>query len=161
MKRIQSLMLTALAVFTLSAPALAGPDISVGVLRCNAEGTISFIFGSTRDVSCVFDPAGDGANESYKGSIKNFGIDIGYTEAGVLVWGVLAASADVDPGALNGTYGGVSADIAAGYGVGVNALILGGPNNAPSLALQPLSIEGNEGLNIAAGISSLELKAVQ
>lgn len=125
-------------------------------LKCDVEGNVSFIFGSSRDVHCVYSSHATKRHDMYSGEIKKFGIDIGYQKHGVMVWAIIAPTADVGPGALAGDYGGVSADVAAGYGVGANALI-GGSNK--SVVLQPLSVEGIEAINIAAGIGILTLKA--
>ncbi len=130
------------------------PDVKVGLLRCDVEGGVSFVFGSSRGISCSFERQ-DGSVERYSGTIEKYGVDIGYTESGVMVWGVLAGTPDVTSGALKGKFIGVGADAAVGYGVGADVLVLGGDH--PKLALQPLSIEGIEGINIAAGISQLEL----
>jgi len=70
-------------------------------------------------------------------------------------WHVLAPTNVVGPGALAGGYGGVSAGAAVGLGLAANALI-GGLNN--SFALQPVSVERQTGLNVYAGITSLELR---
>ena len=90
------------------------------------------------------------------GEIKKFGIDIGYTQSGVIMWAVLAPSTDVGPGALAGEYGGGTAGVAAVYGIGANALVGG---SGRSFVLQPLSIEGIQGVNIAAGVGLLSLRA--
>ncbi len=132
------------------------PDVKIGFLRCDVEGGVSFVFGSSRDVSCSFERQ-DGTVEHYSGTIEKYGVDIGYTKSGVMVWGVLAGTPDVTSGALKGKFIGVGADAAVGYGVGADVLVLGGDH--PKVALQPLSIEGIEGINIAAGISQLELVA--
>ena len=58
------------------------------------------------------------------------------------------------PGALAGSYGGATASAAAGVGVGANVLV-GGSGN--TISLQPISIEGMTGLNIAAGVAALTL----
>lgn len=129
--------------------------MNVGMLKCDVEAGTSFVFGSTRDVVCVFSPAGDRSAETYLGTIKKFGVDIGYVDAGVMLWAVLAPTKDVGPGALSGTYAGATASAAAGPGLGANALI-GGEN---SVSLQPLSITGMTGVNVAAGLGVLELKA--
>jgi hypothetical protein len=134
----------------------ASKGVKAGYLRCNVDAGASFLFGSSRDIQCSYTPHGTKRTDRYTGSIDSFGVDIGYRENGVLVWGVIAPSADVGPGALAGKYSGASAEAAAGYGLGANALI-GGSDK--SIALQPLSIEGTEGLNIAAGVSTLTLKA--
>lgn len=136
--------------------AAAEGGVKAGYLKCDVEGNVSFIFGSSRDVHCTYTPDGKGRVDRYSGTIDKYGVDIGYRENGVMLWGVIAPTNDVGPGALAGNYGGVTGSIAAVYGVGVNALIGGSKD---SIVLQPVSVEGIEGLNIAAGIGVLKLKA--
>jgi hypothetical protein len=144
------------AVFLLAgAPAAQAQDTSIGYLSCEVGGSVSFIFGSTRDVTCTYEPTDDTATHHYSGTIERYGIDIGYMESSVMIWGVAVASEGLPKGGLEGEYAGVSAEIAAVYGVGVNALILG----ENSIALQPISVEGGEGFNIAAGVAQLNLRA--
>jgi len=135
---------------------VAAANVKVGVIRCDVAGSVSFVFGSTRSLDCVYSPSGNYPSERYTGEIGKFGVDIGYVESGVIIWAVFAPSTSVSHGALSGTYVGVSADVAAGAGLGANALVGGGR----SVALQPLSVAGSEGLNIAAGLSKVELKAI-
>jgi hypothetical protein len=116
---------------------------------------LAFVFGSSRKLSCVYTPTGKGRPEYYNGRINRYGVDIGYITQGTMLWAVFAPAKTVRSGALAGDYGGITADVAAGYGVGANAL-LGGSKK--SIALQPLSIEGIKGLNIAAGIASINLR---
>lgn len=137
----------------LSAPASAQSGVTVGSLTCNVASGFGFIFGSSRALNCTFSGAG-GHYEHYVGRISKFGADIGYTQGGVIVWGVVAPTAQIGPGALQGNYAGGTASATVGVGVGANALV-GGSGN--SLALQPLSIEGNQGLNVAAGIAAITL----
>lgn len=151
----------AAAAILAAAPALAqqqqqqqGGSVSVGTLRCDVAGNTSFVFGSTRQVDCQFFGAG-GRREHYTGEISRYGVDLGFTNAAVMIWGVLAPTSDVQPGVLAGTFGGVSGGVTAGVGVGANVL-LGGSNRA--IQLQPLSIEGNRGLNIALGVAELTLQ---
>jgi hypothetical protein len=96
-----------------------------------------------------------GTTEQYVGHISKYGVDIGYTHGGVMVWAVVAPTSSIAPGALAGSYAGGTASATVGVGVGVNALI-GGMKK--SIALQPVSIEGNTGLNIAAGVATLTLR---
>ena len=148
------------AALVLGAGAAARADdmnASVGYLRCDVEGSVSFIFGSTRDVTCTYEPAGDNPTQHYTGSIDRYGIDIGFMESSVMIWGVVTGGEDVPAGGLSGAYAGASANVAAGLGLGVNALVLGDQ----SIALQPLSIEGGTGLNIAAGVAELTLEATE
>ncbi len=156
MKSIGALTL-ALAIASSAAPGQAASGgVKAGYLKCDVEGNVSFIFGSSRDMVCTYTPEGGKRADRYSGEVKKFGVDIGYQEAGVILWGVIAPAADVGPGALAGDYGGVSADVAAGYGVGANALVGG---SSKSIVLQPLSVEGIKGINIAAGIGILSLRA--
>jgi hypothetical protein len=146
----------AVAGLALTSAANAAPSgIKVGDLTCNVSSGFGFIFGSSKDLHCTFRP-NSRTREHYVGTINKFGVDIGYTEGGVLIWGVFAPSSDVGAGALAGTYVGGSAQATIGVGAGANALI-GGLNK--SIALQPLSLEGSKGLNVAAGIGSITLKA--
>ena len=134
----------------------AEKGVKAGYLRCDVAGGISFMFGSSRDLTCTYETSGTHRVDTYSGQIKKYGIDIGYQKKGVIVWAVVAPTQDVEAGALAGDYGGINADLAAGYGVGANAL-LGGFKD--SIALQPLSVEGIQGINIAAGIASITLQA--
>ncbi|HXL71289.1 MAG TPA: DUF992 domain-containing protein [Rhizomicrobium sp.] len=128
--------------------------VRVGELTCNVASGWGFVFGSSKDLHCTF--RGNGHHEHYVGSISKFGVDIGYTEGGVLVWGVFAPSSDVREGALQGDYAGASASATVGVGVGANVLV-GGLDK--SIDLQPLSVEGNKGLNVAAGIGAISLRS--
>jgi hypothetical protein len=135
-------------------PAHAQGGVQVGTLTCNVAGGWGFVFGSSKAIRCTFARAGGGP-EHYAGSINKFGVDIGYTQGGVLVWGVFAPSAALAPGALSGNYVGVTASATVGVGAGANALV-GGSNR--TISLQPLSIEGNTGLNVAGGIGAMSLR---
>jgi Protein of unknown function (DUF992) len=133
-------------------PAAAQGGVQVGTLTCNASGSIGFIFGSSKSIACTFSaPRG---LEYYRGSISKFGVDIGYTRGGVLLWTVVAPTADLHRGDLAGSYAGATASATVGVGVGANALIGGSGNH---IALQPVSIEANRGLNVAAGVASMTL----
>jgi len=138
-------------------PAQAQAGVRVGTLNCNVASGWGFVFGSSRALHCIFTP-GPGHPEHYTGSISKFGVDIGYTQGGVLVWGVLAPTTNVAPGALAGSFAGATASATVGVGVGANVLI-GGSNR--TISLQPVSIEGNTGLNVAAGIGAITLHLVR
>jgi hypothetical protein len=140
--------------------ALAGTEaraqarVEVGVLTCTVSGGIGFIVGSTKDLRCHFHKPG--RDEYYRGVVNKFGIDIGVTQQSAIAWAVFAPTANLRPGSLNGSYGGVSAEATVGVGVGANALIGG---SAKNIILQPLSVSAQQGLNIAAGVASLQLRA--
>ena len=144
----------ALGAMSIAVPAQAAPHgVNVGTLTCNVASGWGFVFGSSKDLHCTF-RQNDRRTEHYTGSISKFGVDVGYTEGGVLVWGVVAPSSDVRPGSLDGDYVGASASATIGVGVGANVLV-GGFDK--SFALQPLSVSGNEGLNVAAGVGAISL----
>ena len=137
-------------------PSAHAQGVRVGVLTCNVSSGFGFVFGSSRTLNCTFSGSG-GRVQHYIGNINRFGVDIGYVRGGVLVWGVLAPTATPAPCALAGNYGGVTAQANVGVGAGANVLVGGSAN---SISLQPLSIEGSTGLNVAAGIASISLKCV-
>jgi hypothetical protein len=150
-------------VIILAATALAGvvafgaqpqaAGVQAGVLTCNVSSGWGFIIGSSRDLKCIFSPA-KRPPEHYSGKISKFGVDIGYQQSAVIVWTVLAPTADIKPGSLAGDFAGVTGGASVGVGAGANVLV-GGSGN--SIALQPVSIEGSTGLNVAAGIAAISL----
>jgi hypothetical protein len=148
---------TALAgALALVGSAAASPNgVKVGTLTCHVASGWGFVFGSSKDVNCNYHP-GHGTYDHYVGHIDKFGVDVGYTSNAVVIWEVVAPTSDVGPGALAGKYGGVTAGATAGVGVAAHALVGGFKN---SITLQPLSIEGNTGLNVAAGIGALTLRS--
>jgi Protein of unknown function (DUF992) len=130
-----------------------GATVRAGYLTCHVSSGWGFVFGSSRKVNCAY-ALQPGYTEYYSGSITKFGADIGYLSSGVILWAVLAPTTNLGQGALAGHYGGATASAAIGVGAGANVL-LGGFNK--SVALQPVSIEGQNGLNVAAGVAELTL----
>ncbi len=126
---------------------------NVGSLTCNVAGGIGFVFGSSKDLSCLFTRT-NGTAEKYTGSIKKFGVDVGFTKEAQMVWLVFAPGS-IAPGAVAGSYGGATASATVGVGAGANVLV-GGSNK--QITLQPVSVEGSVGLNAAAGIGVVELQ---
>jgi hypothetical protein len=145
--------LAIIACVACATPAAAQGRVQAGVIECRGVGTTGFIVGSIHELECVF-KSEYAPPVRYHGIVRKLGLDIGITEQSSLAWGVLAPTARIGPGDLAGTYAGVSAGAAIGVGVGANALI-GGSNN--TFALQPLSIEGQTGVNAALGVATLEL----
>jgi hypothetical protein len=127
--------------------------VKAGVLKCDVSGGWGLILGSSKDVSCVYSPPG-GPPEHYAGKISKFGVDIGYQQSSVIIWGVIAPTANVKPGALAGDYAGATGGASVGAGAGANVLV-GGSNQ--TISLQPVSVEGSTGLNVAGGIGALSL----
>jgi hypothetical protein len=128
--------------------------VQVGILECRGAASIGFVVGSVTNLGCVL--RADGAPEDrYIATIRKVGLDLGITEESALAWGVYAPAARLGPGDLAGDYAGAQGSATLGGGVGGNVLI-GGSNN--SIALQPLSVQSQVGVNIAAGLASLELR---
>lgn len=128
--------------------------VRAGYLTCHVASGWGFVFGSSRTVKCAYTRDKE-YTEYYTGSITKFGADIGYLSSAVMLWAVVAPTTNLGEGALAGHYGGATASVALGVGAGANALIGGFKK---SIALQPISIEGQNGLNVAAGIAQLTLK---
>jgi len=128
-----------------------------GTLNCDVSGGIGFIVTSQRQINCLFTPSYPAPPEQYVGTITKVGLDIGFTGAGQLVWSVLQSTTR-RRGVLAGSYAGASAEATIGAGLGANVLVGG---NDRSVALQPLSIQGQVGLNVAAGIAEISLQFVR
>jgi hypothetical protein len=128
--------------------------VRAGVLTCDVAPGIGFIIGSQKAVACFFAPELPGPRHLYDGSISKFGLDIGTTEGGVMVWGVYTETLG-GPDFLAGDYLGASGEVTIGAGLGANVLV-GGSNR--TIALQPISVESTVGLNLAIGVAELRLR---
>ncbi len=163
-KRNSLIAITTLATTLVLAPgvfAQAGTaqdkgEVKAGFLSCNVASGWGIIFGSSRDLDCTYSPT-SGEPERYKGEINKFGADIGYVHSAVILWAVLAPSTTIGKGALAGHYAGATAGATVGLGVGANVLV-GGMHS--SISLQPVSIEAGNGLNVAAGVATMNLDYV-
>ena len=128
--------------------------VQVGILECRGGASIGFIVGSVTNLGCVLRIEGM-PEDRYIATIRKVGVDLGITQESALAWGVFAPSARLGPGDLSGNYAGAQGSAAVGVGVGGNVLVGGSEN---SIALQPLSVQGQVGLSVAAGLASLELR---
>jgi len=138
-------------------PANAQPRrVQVGTLSCSISAGIGLVVASQRNVACNFQPD-NGPPEAYTGTITRIGVDVGFTTGGAMVWGVFTDT-NRYAGMLTGTYAGATAEATVAAGLGANVLV-GGSNH--SVALQPLSVQGQLGLNVAAGIGALDLHLAQ
>jgi len=146
------------ALLGLSVPASAAPHgVKVGILTCHVHSGWGYVVGSSKDMDCDYHPDHHDIDR-YTGSISKFGVDIGYTSGGTVIWDVVAPSSDIRPGALQGDYAGATASATIGAGIGANVLV-GGLDK--SIALQPVSVMGNTGLDISAGVGAISLRAVE
>ncbi|MFZ0607533.1 MAG: DUF992 domain-containing protein [Xanthobacteraceae bacterium] len=150
-----ALAVTLAAAAVVPAHAQAG-RVQVGTLACSVSAGVGLIIGSQRNVSCNFQPD-NGPPEAYVGTMTVIGLDVGFTTGSAIVWTVFTGT-NRYVGMLSGTYAGGTAQATIGAGVGANALI-GGSNS--SVALQPLSVQGQTGLNAAAGIGALSIHLAQ
>jgi hypothetical protein len=139
----------------LFAPAAAQAQVKAGVLSCDVSGGFGWVLGSSKSVACIFTPDRPGPVEAYVGVINKFGLDIGVTTRQSMVWGVFAPSDGPWRGALAGSYVGATGEATFAVGLGANVLV-GGSNR--SIALQPVSVTGQTGINIAAGVADLQLR---
>jgi hypothetical protein len=145
----------ALAVPLASANAL--PTARAGVLQCQGGQNVGFVVGSVTSLECVFQSEG-GRPEPYVATVRRYGVDLGFTQQTQFAWAVNAPAGRVARGDLAGNYGGVGANASVGLGFGGNFLV-GGPAN--SYALQPISVQGQTGLNVAAGVADIDLQPVR
>ncbi len=144
----------ALALTTIAAS--AQNNTQVGLLSCDVSKGIGLFVVEKQSLSCIFKPANGGASDAYTGSINQYGVALGAVKEGHLVWGVVAPTAGLDKGALAGKYDGVGANASLGVGAGTNILV-GASERA--ISLQPVSVEGQVGINIACGVTTVTLKA--
>jgi hypothetical protein len=128
--------------------------VQVGVLECRGGASIGFIVGSVTNLGCVLRVAGL-PEDRYVATIRKVGVDLGITQETALAWAVYAPVDRLGPGDLSGDYAGAQGSASIGVGAGGNVLVGGSAN---SIALQPLSLQGQVGLAVAAGLESLELR---
>lgn len=154
MSRLSLLLgIAASTVVTLSS-AQAQQPVQLGVLNCRGGASVGFIVGSVTNLGCVLTGTGR-ADQPYVATIRKVGLDIGITQETALAWAVFAPVNYSGQGDISGNYAGAQGSASFGVGLGANVLVGGSQN---SVALQPLSLQGSTGINIAAGLESLELR---
>jgi hypothetical protein len=152
---MKKLLIATIAAFSLAAatlPADAKGGVKVGTLACQVKPGVGLLIGSNKDMSCKFSGV-NGEHASYKGNIAKFGIDVGFTNGTTILWGVFAPAWQ-NAHALDGTYVGASAEATVGAGLGANVLV-GGLRK--SIALQPISVQGQTGLDASLALASVTL----
>lgn len=146
----------ALAAGTASA-ADNNASIKIGTLTCKATGITNVIVFSKTNFDCEYDGVNGEVTENYTGTISKIGVDLSIKNDVTLIWAVVAPSdTTYQPNALSGTYVGASADASLGLGAGAHVLVGGG---SQSFTLQPVSVEGIEGVGASLGIESFDLKS--
>jgi hypothetical protein len=159
MRRLLVSVVMCAVLVGLASVAQAGEEkkgVKVGTLRCNEASGWGFVFGSLHDLKCVFNTLAKGEKPTrFTGKIKKFGVDVGYQSNAVILWAVASTSEKVTPGDLAGAYYGATAEATWAAGLGTNVLVGG---SKKGFALQPVSVEGLTGANVAAGVLEVELK---
>jgi hypothetical protein len=155
--RLSTLSIAIVALVAPIASANALPPVRAGILQCQGGQNVGFVVGSVTSLECVFQSEGRHP-ESYIATVHRYGVDLGFTDQTRFSWAVNASTGRVGRGDLAGNYGGVGANASIGVGFGGNFLV-GGPGN--SYALQPISVQGQTGLNVAAGIADIQLQPVR
>jgi hypothetical protein len=146
-------VLTLVLGLAVAQPTAPAPRVKAGLLTCDVSGGIGLIVTSRREVACVFRPEAAGRQEDYGGTITKYGLDLGLTGGGVMMWAVFTDTV-AGPGFLAGDYIGASGEATVIAGLGANVLV-GGSNR--TVALQPVSVSGQIGLNLAVGVAELRL----
>ncbi len=151
------------AAFATVAPSTANAEtrLKAGTLVCAGEGGWGQIITSNKKFRCTFSSTDGGLRGEYTGEIRKYGLDIGKTGDTVLMWLVFGPTDRVGDnyaaGSLQGKYAGVGAEASAGIGLGANALVGSGDG---SFALQPVSVQVQTGISVAAGVQTLTLNYV-
>jgi Protein of unknown function (DUF992) len=153
--RISAIAFASAIVLSASAPAQAQRPLRVGGLTCSTGPRVGLVLGSRQNMRCVFLASGTGRQYIYSGAIKRVGLDVGVTRGGTLFWGVFARHSQIGQATLRGNYVGASGNIAVGLGLGANVLVGG---SRRTITLQPLSVEGQIGINLALGVTRLTLR---
>jgi hypothetical protein len=155
--RLSTLFGVATTIFIASfASANAQERVQIGVLECEGGQNVGFVVGSVTSLQCVFQ--GEGRRpEGYVATIHRFGVDLGFTQQTKFSWAAYGPTNQIGRGGLAGHYGGVGANASVGVGFGGNFLLGGAAN---SYVLQPVSVQGQTGLNVAAGVADIDLEPV-
>jgi hypothetical protein len=152
--RLSTLTVAVISLVASIASANAMPPVRAGILQCEGGQNVGFVVGSSTSLQCVFQSEGR-RPEPYIATVRRYGVDLGFTDQTRLAWAVNAPTGRLGRGELAGSYGGIGANASVGVGFGGNFLV-GGPSNA--YALQPISVQGQTGLNVAAGVAGIELQ---
>jgi len=150
---IKTTIAAALVATTFMLTPAQADGVKLGTLTCQIEGNVGLILGSVSKGVCTYNST-SGKTKHYTAEFSRLGVDIGVTGNKTIVWAVLGVDGTSNHG-LKGTYTGINAEATAVVGVGVNALIGGFKSG---IVLNPVSISGQTGLNVAAGVATLRLE---
>ncbi|MBB3658573.1 hypothetical protein FHX15_003820 [Rhizobium sp. BK650] len=156
---LQAFVMSASAADLVRRSPAVEPDVSggvkIGYLACDIGGGVGYVLGSSKQIDCVFQPTSNSeAPEHYSGALRKFGVDLGFTTRGRLLWAVFAPTAGYHRGSLAGLYQGATAEATLVGGIGTNVLFGG---TSGSIHLQVISVTGQLGVNVAATGTSMTL----
>ena len=164
--KIKALLLSLFFVMSTVAPQAGFSEeqqsgIQVGIITCTVipGSRVNLLIRSTADVECVYE--NQGQTERYIGETGiALGLDLSIKKDEKFAFTVIAASADVQPGAhaLAGKYVGGTLGATAGIGLSASALIGGGEKN---VSLQPLALGTSTGIGATGGIGFLYIEAAK
>lgn len=149
-----SILVSAFASATAAAEA-GSAKVRSGTLTCEGKGKVGLLLGSRERLVCTYTPTGGRTKQALVGTFTNVGLDVGIKGPSVLVWGVLGSTTALPREALYGRFVGAAADASLGLGAGAKVLVGG---NKKSVVLQPLSVQGQVGVNFAIGVTGLRLE---
>lgn len=134
------------------------PQVAAGLLECRGAFATGYGFGSSRTVRCEYRPS-VGVNHYYSGTMERVGLDFGVSDQASMLWAVLSTSPDLAPGALSGTYMGMTSGFALGPGFSAN--VLAAKDASKNVTLQPVSVSADSGLSISLAAATLTLNTAE
>ena len=125
----------------------------MGTLTCSLSASIGLVVGSQRNVSCLFRGTSGEPDEPYTGTMTRVGLDVGLT-TGSVIFGRCSRTRTATKGCSPAPIPGRRQKCPLPL---VSAPTSSSAGSNRTLALQPLSVQGQIGLDIAAGVGSLDL----
>ena len=125
-----------------------------GRLSCTVGNNFAAIAKSQRPTDCRFRPR-RGPMQHYTGIVRSFGLDLGAIRTATMGWRVYGPYARAPLGALSGQYKSSSTATPSTPG----SALVGGKDNEATLL--PLPLQGSRGINVAIGVTELELTLVE
>ena len=157
MKTFRLMIGAAIAVASLavtSAADAAPAGVRVGELTCNVASGWGFVFGSSKDLHCTYRGSNGHPRALYRRDLQVRRRRRLYRRRRAGLGRVRAHLRHRARARCRATMSAPPPRPPSRVGAGANVLV-GGLNK--SIALQPLSVEGSKGLNVAAGIGSISL----
>jgi hypothetical protein len=120
---------------------------------------MGFMFGRTRDLSCMFEPFAGGGNQAYEGTITRFGENLAAAESKVvMVWSVFSTKAVQGRPLISGKFTGIVGEGGTSRPpTGMDGLVGGFDNR---YVLEPVRNQPNANVNFAVAIGEIVLRAV-